>query len=147
MSYDPSQYPQQGTPQPQYPQYPSYPQQEQPQQPGYAPQYPQQPYPQQPQYSGYGAPAYAGPVAPTTSGMAIASLVCSLIGLALVGIILGYIARRQIDQSGGTKTGRGIATAGIIIGWVYIALFVLIFAFTIIISILAAASTPSSFIG
>lgn len=70
---------------------------------------------------GYGYPAYPYPVAPPTNGMAIASLVCSLAGLAVglsapVGAILGHIARRQIRERG--EGGDGMALAGIIVGWV-----------------------------
>lgn len=52
----------------------------------------------------------------STSGVAVASFVCSLVGLWIAGIPLGIHARRQIDESGGRKTGRGFATAGIVLG-------------------------------
>jgi len=65
------------------------------------------------------------------SGMAIASLVASILGLTLVptigsiiGVILGYMARNQIRDSGGAVGGEGLAQAGIIIGWVGIGLAV-----------------------
>ncbi|HUW04161.1 MAG TPA: DUF4190 domain-containing protein [Acidimicrobiales bacterium] len=61
----------------------------------------------------------AGPVG--TNGFAIASLVLSLIWIYGIGSILalvfGYKARREIDESNGRQTGRGMATAGIVIGW------------------------------
>lgn len=70
--------------------------------------------------------------APPTSGLAIGSLVASILGLTLVptigsivGVILGYMAKRQIAESGGTVGGEGMAKAGIIIGWVGIGLTVL----------------------
>ena len=52
--------------------------------------------------------------------MAILSLVLSILGLftcitAPVGIVLGHIAKRQIHSRRG---GRGLATAGLIIGYV-----------------------------
>jgi hypothetical protein len=96
------------------------------------PVYPQQPYAQQgyqqQAYAGY--PAYGPPMAPTpgTNGMAIASLVLSLCGLAscgltgVVGAILGHVARRQIRQRG--EDGDGLALAGIISGWIIFALSV-----------------------
>src|SRR6185312_17141007 len=63
-----------------------------------APNSPQQPYDAyQQQYQPYGQPArgyYAGPMAPATSGYAIASLICSLLGYIGVfgfGPILGII--------------------------------------------------------
>ncbi len=66
---------------------------------------------------------------PRTSSLAVASLVCSIAGVffcfligQIAGIILGNTARKQIRRSGGWITGEGIATAGIVIGWVGIAL-------------------------
>lgn len=81
-------------------------------------QYPGEPYGQgpygPPQYPAYGVPA-------RTNSMAIASLICSLGGLATcisapVGIVLGHIARRQIRQTG--EQGMGLATAGLWIGYI-----------------------------
>lgn len=65
----------------------------------------------------YGAP-YVAPygMAPKTNGLAIASLVTSLVCFGFVGLILGIIATNQIKNSNGTQTGQGLATAGIIIG-------------------------------
>jgi len=55
-----------------------------------------------------------------TSGLAIASLVCSLIvcipGLGLIGLILGCIAVVLIGSSEGRVRGKGLATAAIIVG-------------------------------
>ena len=69
---------------------------------------------------------------PETNGYAIASLVlgiAGLMGLFLVGPILalvfGYSARRTIDESGGAQSGRGFAVAGIVLGWVGVAVTVL----------------------
>ena len=67
----------------------------------------------------YGSPAYPPPTA-STNGLAIASLVCALVGIgtlvtAPIGAILGHIARRRIRESG--EQGDGMALAGIIIGW------------------------------
>lgn len=82
-------------------------------------------------------PANAGVQGPTReSGLAIASMVCSIVGLMvcffigqIVGIVLGYRARREIKASGGSLRGENFATAGIIIGWVGIAIDILIVAF------------------
>jgi hypothetical protein len=65
------------------------------------------------------APA-AGPPA-TTSAKAIASLVLSLLwfcGLgSLVAVILGHLARGDIKRSQGRVGGQGLATAGLVIGY------------------------------
>lgn len=62
------------------------------------------------------------PVQLTTNGFAIASLVLGIVWAMGIGSILalvfGYIGKSQIDDSGGTQTGRGMAIAGIVLGWV-----------------------------
>ena len=44
-------------------------------------------------------------------------VVCPLI-LSIPVIILGTQAKREIDKSAGREGGRGMATAGIIMGWI-----------------------------
>jgi hypothetical protein len=63
-----------------------------------------------------GTPALVAPGETDTSGVAVASFITSLVGLWIAGIPLGIHARRQIDQSESRKTGRGFATAGIVLG-------------------------------
>jgi hypothetical protein len=72
------------------------------------------------------------PTAPENSGLAIGSLIASILGVTLfptigsiIGLILGYMARNQIRESGGTMTGEGLATAGIVLGWIGVALAVI----------------------
>jgi hypothetical protein len=70
---------------------------------------------------------YEGPRNSTT---AIISLILSILGLigvlpfigSIVGLILGYNARNEIERSSGSLSGRGMAQWGIILGWVGIAL-------------------------
>jgi hypothetical protein len=107
--------------------------------PGY-----QQPYP--PNYGQQYAPPGAGyaPAGPT-SGMAIASLVCSLLGIGIVGVILGHLALNEINKSNGYTQGRGLAIAGLIIGYLQIAavvIFFLIFIFGIVIASSTGSPTP-----
>jgi Domain of unknown function (DUF4190) len=86
--------------------------------------------PDAPPSAAWGAPPGSTPAAPAltrTSGLAVASLVTGLFFWCLlvpgiVAIVLGYLALEQIDRSGGATTGRGMAVAGIILGWVGIAL-------------------------
>lgn len=83
-------------------------------------------------YCGYdfnaGLPARV-PAVPTTNGLAIASLVLGIIWLWWIGSILalifGYIAKGQIDRSGGRESGRGLAIAGIVLGWIGVAFLVI----------------------
>jgi hypothetical protein len=82
------------------------------------------------------------PAAPT-NGLAIASLVSSIAGFFcgvgyIVGIVLGFIAMKQIDESGGMQGGRGLALAGVIIGFVALGIGVLVL---IIVLIANAASS------
>jgi Domain of unknown function (DUF4190) len=65
----------------------------------------------------------SGASAPTTSGLAIASLVTGLFFWCwaipgIVAIVLGHIALEQIEDSDGVKRGKGMAIAGIVLGWV-----------------------------
>jgi hypothetical protein len=128
-----------GTP-PSYPAATSY--------PSAAPSYPSQPsgpggtspspypagaYPAQGQgyYSPYGQyPQYA---AKKTNGLAIASLVCGIGGFlffipAILAIVFGFIARGQIRSSAGAQGGDGLALAGIIVGFAWIAFFIILIA-------------------
>ena len=64
-----------------------------------------------------------------TSGKSTAALVMGILGLFLcplicsvLALVFGYQARREIDNSGGRITGRGSAIAGIVLGWIGVAL-------------------------
>ena len=43
----------------------------------------------------------------------------------MLGIIFGFVARGQIRQSNGAQGGNGMALAGIIVGFVVVALVIL----------------------
>lgn len=129
--------------------------QNQPNQP-YQPYQPSQPYQQAPQqpYQPYGQPVqpyYAGPMAQGTSGYAIASLVCSLLGYVgvfgigpLLGVIFGHLALREIKNSNGMLQGRGMAQAGLILGYIALGIVVLAIAFFLIVAIIGAGATITS---
>lgn len=112
----------------------------------------------QPTTSTYGQPAYGTPNAAygyggaygapaRTNVLAIISLVASLIGFVLIlpvvgslaGVITGHISLKQIKERG--ERGRGMALAGVIIGYVTLAFVIL---FVIGISILIATSAGTS---
>lgn len=59
-----------------------------------------------------------------TNGLAIASLVSSFF-ISLLGIILGHIALNQIKRTG--EGGRGLAIAGLIIGYIGLVLGIIFF--------------------
>lgn len=73
--------------------------------------------------------------------MAVASMVLGILWIwgigAILALVFGYLAKSQIDQSGGTQTGRGMAVAGIVLGWIGIAGLLLV--------ILASMTARSSF--
>jgi hypothetical protein len=77
-------------------------------------------YTTQPAY--YAQPGYVVAAAPT-NGLAIASMIISILGFGPIGAIMGHIARRQIRERG--EQGDGFALAGIIVGWVTTGIWVL----------------------
>ena len=104
-------------------------------------------YPQQPAYQPLGAHpqpgGYGAPPLPHTDGLAIGSLVSSIVGALLIifcfglagtiaGFVMGLISRNRIKASNGALTGEGMALAGMIIGGVatvaYIGVIVLVVA-------------------
>ncbi len=142
-------YQQPGYEQPGYGQQPGYDQQAGYEQPGYS----QPGYAQQPGYGGdpsqqygqtgygpppYGQPAYPGYgyAGPQNSGRATAVMVLGIAGLVLtcawgIGIIPAIVslamsggAKRDIEASGGRLSGLGMVTAGRILGWIAVGLFV-----------------------
>ena len=96
---------------------------------------------------GAGGPAglrpYTPVAAPTTNGMAVASLVLGILWLYWIGsvlaLIFGYIARQQIHQHQGLQRGQGMATAGIVLGWVGVGFLALI----LVLAAIGMASGPS----
>jgi hypothetical protein len=128
------------------------------------PNYGQQNY-GQPDYSqqNYGQPSYGQgqvpgynpggypytPVAETNTN-AIISLVLAIGAFAICGlaaipaIMLGNKAIREIDSSGGTQSGRGMAEAGRIVGWVAVALWAIGIVLFILIFVVAAASSSTT---
>jgi len=68
---------------------------------------------------------YADPyAAQRTNGLSVAALICGLLGVSVVAVVLGHIARSQIRRDGGQ--GYGMALAGLILGYVWIGLGVII---------------------
>ena len=95
-------------------------------------------YPQQPPPSGY----------QQTSSLAVISLISGIASFfivpllgALAAIITGNMAKKEIRQSMGRMTGESMATWGMILGWINIALSVLAGCF-ILLSFLGMFSLP-----
>lgn len=86
-----------------------------------------------------GARSPVGAIQPRTSGMAIASLVSGLMFLffpaAIAAVILGHLSRSKIRKSGGQLTGAGLGLAALILGYMGIAIFLIL--------IIAAIAIPN----
>jgi uncharacterized membrane protein YidH (DUF202 family) len=84
----------------------------------------------------YGVP----PASSTTNTLAIVSLVTSIIGLGIVGIITGHLGLSQIKKTG--EQGYGLALAGLIIGYLAVAAAVI---FVIIVFVMFALAGSHSY--
>ena len=104
------------------------------------PPYGQAPYAQAPYAQGqyaqgqyapppYGQPGYGYPYGRPTNSLAILSLVLAFV-FAPAGLVTGIIARRQIKRT--HEDGDGLALAGIIVGGIAAAFFVLLIVFWIV---------------
>jgi hypothetical protein len=56
----------------------------------------------------------------------------------ILALVFGYLAKSQIDASGGMQRGRGMAIAGIVLGWVWGALAI---AYLVLVVILNASTS------
>jgi hypothetical protein len=81
------------------------------------PVYPPQPY-----------AAYPVVVSARTNGLAIAALVLGIVWVYWIGsvlaVIFGHVALSQINKSNGTQQGRGMAIAGLVLGWIGVAVLI-----------------------
>jgi len=100
------------------------------------------------QLPGGGIALFAAPAPVRTNSLAVAALVCGVaefftLGLtALPAVILGHMARSQIRRTG--EHGRGLALAGLILGWAAIILFVLVVAVGTVTMVRVGHSAPVS---
>jgi hypothetical protein len=85
--------------------------------------------------SGAGGPALPVPyphgyyqpnLAARTNGFAVGALICGIVPFfgGIPAVILGHVARGQIKRTG--ERGDGVAIAGLVLGYLWIALWVLI---------------------
>src|SRR5262249_15387814 len=105
---------------------------------------------------GYGPPSAGaqsqppmhGPVS-RSNGLAIASMVLGIVSLAIavfaffmswigsvLALIFGYVANRRIARAQGTQSGRGMAIAGIVLGWIGSAFAIVIVTAIVLVAIL-----------
>ncbi|MBX3099214.1 MAG: DUF4190 domain-containing protein [Salinibacterium sp.] len=95
--------------------------------------------PESPSTTPAAQPLY-GPT-PPWNVLSIVSLIASLVGFGLAGIITGHLALGQLKTSG--EQGKGLALAGTIVGYASIAAVVL---FTLIMVVMAVVF-PLIFVG
>jgi hypothetical protein len=98
-----------------------------------------------------GAQAY--PMAPQTSGLAIASLVCGLVGMigffacwvpglvGIGGVICGHMALRQIKRNEAQYIGKGLAIGGLVTG--YLATLCVLVSIIVVIGVLILGKKAS----
>ncbi|HWI21956.1 MAG TPA: DUF4190 domain-containing protein [Baekduia sp.] len=101
-------------------------------------------------------PQWAAPAPPTANvpggskdgnGKAVVSMVLGIAGLpvccpilipSILAIVFGHMAKGDMDRSGNTSSNRGMATAGIIMGWIGAVLFALGAGLLILLTILGS---------
>ncbi|GAA5080537.1 DUF4190 domain-containing protein [Streptomyces sp. SID10815] len=81
--------------------------------------------------SGYGNPSAASSGS-RTNGLAVAGLVCGIVGLFFLNVVLGPLAiifgGIALRQTAGAGGGRGMAKAGIVLGIVDLVIFFVLLA-------------------
>jgi Domain of unknown function (DUF4190)/Protein of unknown function (DUF2510) len=105
----------------------------------------------------WAAPGAVPPPPPTvyvvqkqsTNGLAIASMVLGILWLYWIGsvlaLIFGYIAKRQIATSQGREGGRGMAIAGIVLGWIGVGTAILVFTLVVVVSTSGSHGASTTF--
>ena len=84
--------------------------------------------------------------------MAIASLILGIAGVAaclgplgaIPALILGYKARDEIDRTGGVQEGRGMAVAGIVLGWIGVGITVVAIVLGIVIALVGTTTSDTT---
>ena len=98
---------------------------------------------------------YSGvPQTTPNSSMSIISLITGILGItfipfigSIIALITGYMAKKEIRASGGALGGDGLATAGLVLGWIGVGLGVIgicIFGVTLAIPFCIAIFAASS---
>ncbi|MBO9627226.1 MAG: DUF4190 domain-containing protein [Microbacterium sp.] len=75
-------------------------------------------------YSQTPAPQWTSPAPRPTNGLAIATLILGICGFALIPVIMGHIALKQIRERG--DGGYGLAIAGLILGYIALAGYIIL---------------------
>jgi hypothetical protein len=88
-------------------------------------------------------PPPSSPPAGQTSTLALVSVISGVLGWsllptigAIVAVITGHMAKGEIRRSGGFLTGDGLATAGLILGYLHLVLVVVAVCLLIVLPLL-----------
>jgi hypothetical protein len=91
------------------------------------------------------------PPAPTTSTLAIVSLISGIVSwflipfiAAVAAVITGHMAKNEIKKSNGTIGGNGLATAGLVLGYIQLGLGLCI---CLVVAVMLALGMTVPFIG
>lgn len=83
---------------------------------------------------------------PRTSGLAITSLVTGILSWvlipilgAIIAVVTGHIAKREIRASAGQLSGEGMATAGLILGYINLLLIAIPCCVIVVLALLGPA--------
>jgi hypothetical protein len=88
------------------------------------------------QLPGGGAALWPAAPRPRTNPLAVAALVCGIAQFFTLGVttipavVLGHVSARQIRRTG--DQGSGLATAGMVLGWIGVALWVIFIAIAVV---------------
>ena len=74
-------------------------------------------------------PGYYPTIRPPLNGLAVGSLVCSILGFMIppsmiAGLVMGYVSRGQIRRTG--ERGDGVAISGLVVGYIALAFWALL---------------------
>src|SRR5262245_32066972 len=92
-------------------------------------------------------PSPTSGTSPKTNSSAVVSIVCGILSFAvcslvgIVGIIYGLRAKREIQESGGTEGGEGLATAGIVLSAIGLVVMTLVIGSILLVTFLGSATT------
>jgi len=103
--------------------------------------------PQQPMTDAYGRPygygqPYGYPAPAPTNALAIVALVLALMGISIGGVVAGHLSLSQIKRT--SEQGRGMALAGLIVGYVGCAGWVLGVIFAIVFPLIMWATVGAA---
>ncbi len=93
-------------------------------------------------------PTPAQPLEAITSWMAAASLILSFFSLlvipAVLAIVFGHLSRKKIKRSAGKLKGRGLALAGLVLGYLFVVLIIVAIAIPNLLRTTKSASGASA---